>query len=76
MKIIQHRSIILLNMKCPQLSKPKAKAAAKEPKLHHVTKWRKKPLGETRLSRGPVLLWPCKAISDISNSHILHCYSS
>jgi len=26
MKIIQHRSIILLNIKCPQLSKPKARA--------------------------------------------------
>jgi len=27
MKIIQHRSIILLNIiKCPQISKPKAKA--------------------------------------------------
>jgi len=26
MKIIQHRSIILLNIKCPQPSKPKAKA--------------------------------------------------
>jgi len=26
MKIIQHRSIILLNVKYPQLSKPKAKA--------------------------------------------------
>jgi len=26
MTIIQHRSIILLNIKCPQLSKPKAKA--------------------------------------------------
>jgi len=26
MKVIQHRSIILLNIKCPKLSKPKAKA--------------------------------------------------
>jgi len=26
MKVMQHRSIILLNIKCPQLSKPKAKA--------------------------------------------------
>jgi len=26
MKIIQHRSIIFLNIKCPQLSKPIAKA--------------------------------------------------
>jgi len=25
MKVIQHRSIILLNIKCPQLSKPKAR---------------------------------------------------
>jgi len=24
MKVVQHRSIILLNIKCPQLSKPKA----------------------------------------------------
>jgi len=33
-------SIISLNIKCPQLSKPKAKG--KEPKLHPVTEWRKK----------------------------------
>jgi len=25
MKVVQHRSIILLNFKCPQLSKPKAR---------------------------------------------------
>jgi len=25
MKVVQHRSIILLNIKCPQLSKPKAR---------------------------------------------------
>jgi len=30
MKIIQHRSIILWNIKCPQLSKPKAKATERQ----------------------------------------------
>jgi len=33
--------------------------SGKEPKLHQVTEWRKKTLGETRLIRGPVL-WPTK----------------
>jgi len=32
----------------------------KEPKLHQVIEWIKKTLGEPRLSRGPVLLWPMK----------------
>jgi len=39
MKIIQHKSIVLLNIKCPRLSKPKAKAT----KLHQEIEWRKKP---------------------------------
>jgi len=34
--------------------------SGKEPKLHQVTEWRKKTLVETRLSQGPVLLWPTK----------------
>jgi len=33
--------------------------SGKEPKLHQI-EWRKKTLGETRLSWGPVLLWPTK----------------
>jgi len=35
------RSKTLLNIKCPQLSKPKGNSG-KEPKLQQVTKWRKK----------------------------------
>ncbi len=38
--------MILLEMKIPQLSKPEAT------KTPSVTEWRKKILGETRLSRG------------------------
>jgi len=44
MKIIQHRSIILLNIKCPQLSKPKARG--------------EKNLRRNQAQSGPVLLWP------------------
>jgi len=44
MKIIQHRSIKLLNIKCPQLSKPKAKVTvARNQNSHQVIEWRKKP---------------------------------
>jgi len=44
------RSIILLNIKCPQLSNPKDKGdSGKEPKLHQVTELRKKKLGKNQL---------------------------
>jgi len=52
MKIIQHRSIILLNIKCQ-----KAKATVARNQLHQVTEWRKR---ENPGSVGPVLLWPTK----------------
>ncbi len=54
------KSMIVLEMKCPQLSKPEATAARNE--NSSVTEWRKKTLGETRLSRGASSLWPDKSV--------------
>jgi len=34
--------------------------SGKEPKLHQVTEWRKKPWENPGSVRGPVLLWPRK----------------
>jgi len=42
------------------MSPTKQAKSGKEPKLHKAIEWRKKTLGEPRLSRGPVLLWPTK----------------
>jgi len=64
MKIIQHRSMILSNIKCPQLSKPKAKATVARSQKSIRDRLDKKTLGENRLSRGPVLLWPMKEQCD------------
>ncbi len=36
---------------CPQISTPKVDSG-KEPKLHQVTEWRKKPLGGSIFSLG------------------------
>jgi len=60
MKIIQHRSIILLNIKCPQLSKPKAKATVARNQNYIRDRMEKKTLGETRVNQGPVLFRPTK----------------
>jgi len=60
MTIIQHRSIILLNIKFPQLSKPEARQQWQGTKTPSAERMEKKTLGEPRLSRGPVLLWPTK----------------
>ncbi len=49
-------SPISLEMKCPQLSKPEATAARNQNSIGDRTE--KKTLGETRLSRGAILLWP------------------
>jgi len=47
------RSIILLKIECPQLSKPKAKGGnGKELKLHQVTEYRKNLGRNYRVSRG------------------------
>jgi len=50
----------LLIIKCPQLSKPKAKGNnGKEPELHQVAEWRRKKTWEKPGSvGGPVLFWP------------------
>jgi len=55
MKIIQHRSIILLNIKCPQLSKPKARRNQNSIRRQNGEK---KNLGRNQAQSGPVLLWP------------------
>jgi len=52
MKIIQHRSIIFLNIKCPQLSKPKARQQWQGTKTPSGTGWRKKNLGRTQTQSG------------------------
>jgi len=52
MKIIQHRSIKLLNIKCPQLSRPKARHQWQGTQTPSGDWMEKKPLGEPRLSRG------------------------
>ncbi len=46
------KSTILLEMKCPQLSKPEATAARNQNSIGDRTE--KKTLGETRLSRGAI----------------------
>ncbi len=46
----------IAGIKCPQLSKPEATAARNQNSIGDRTE--KKTLGETRLSRGPFLLWP------------------
>jgi len=43
MKIIQHRSIKLLNIKCPQLSRPKARHQWQGTQTPSGTEWRKNP---------------------------------
>ncbi len=53
------KSTILLEMKCPQLSKPEATAARNQNSIGDRTE--KKTLGETRLSRG--------AISPLARQH-------
>jgi len=62
MKVIQHRSIILSNIKCPQLSKPKARQqwqGTKTPSGDWMEK--KKILGKSRLRlKGNVYnTWEC-----------------
>jgi len=57
MKVVQHRPIILLNIKRPQLSKPKARQQWQGTKTPPGDWMEIKILGEPRLSRGPVLLW-------------------
>jgi len=49
-KIIQHRSIILL-MSPTKQAKSQGNNG-KEPKLHHVTEWRKKNLGRNQTQSG------------------------
>jgi len=56
MKIIQHRSKILLNIKWPQLASQKPRRQWQGTKTPSGDRMEKKP----RLSRGPVLLWPTK----------------
>ncbi len=52
--------MILLEIKCPQLSKPEATVTRNQNSIGDRTE--KKTLGETRLSRGPVPLWPDKPV--------------
>jgi len=52
MKVIQHRSIMLLNIKCPQLSKPEARQQWQGTKTPSGDWMEKKTLGEPRLSWG------------------------
>jgi len=56
MKVVQHRSIILLNIKYPPTKQAKSKATV-ERNQNSIRMDGEKTLGEPRLSRGPVLLW-------------------
>jgi len=51
MKIIQYSSITLLNIKCPQLSKPKQWQGSKTPSGDRMEK-KKKNLGRTQAQSG------------------------
>jgi hypothetical protein len=56
MKIVQHRSIILLILNIPNQASQKARQQWQGTKT--PPDWmEKKTLGEPRLNRGPVLLW-------------------
>ncbi len=54
------KSVISLEMKCPQLSKPEATTARNQNSIGDRTE--KKTLGETRLRRGSVPLWPDESV--------------
>ncbi len=54
------KSMIVLEMKCPQLSKPEATAARNENSIGD--RMEKKTLGETRLSRGASSLRPDESV--------------
>ncbi len=58
------KSMISLEIKCPQLSKPETIAARNQNSIGD--RMEKKTLGETRLSRGSVLLWPDKTSSSVT----------